>query len=623
MTNQPIVSDESVTKEQEELYELFSQLKTQTYANLLAEFKEDERFISAPWTKDWAGDIVPVEGDTALDQPTTPPTAYNAVENAADHLLTVPNTFVPVRPVTRNRAAAEDRAENQRRFHEMWWHRVQNEQNDPLGHGKKSLIKGKMVIKFNLKWDLLPELVDNPSKTQKSAYTKAIKQIAASKFLWTVEYLPKATVFEDPDGINSGAPRYVFEAYKARVNDVQPLFPGQTDLFDEKDALSSVEYVEYYSLPYKGDEGRHVIWIDNKVALDDINPFSWETSTSTKKDRDYTGFIPYFIGDPGWGDIGEDSKPEDRCVSIIRPIRSVIEAETRFLTSLEAFLRLYVWPILKAHGLSDEQIGALEVGPGKIWKLPSKDENIDIDTLTFGEIPLSLLQGMDRVNAYADETTKLGALSGTRQPGVDTATESDALISNAATKLSGPVKTLRRCATVINEWALQTIEHVIEAPVTVVGALDHGPAEVTIGPDDIRDYTYTQVELESTDQQMLSARKARIALETYSILPGYPERFAMEAAGVKNPREAQKVRKIEDILRSEPIAAVYVQKALKAIEGDQGDVGQAFRDSMFGLKAGPGGGGAAGQNGAESATTEVVEAAQRNRDVDQATNQRR
>ncbi len=604
-----------------ELFAQYLDLKTQVYANCIVEFEKDETYVKAPWTDDWI-DIAPDNtNDEALDNPTTPPTAYNAVENATDHILTDPDTFVPVRPVKKDRVKAEERAERQRQFHDMFWHRVKTEQGDPLRGAAKSVVKGKMALKFSLRWDLLPDLPDNATPSQKSAYREKVRRVAMNKFIWKLESVAKETIFEDPD--SPSEPRYVYEAYDARVDALRKLYPDAKTL-EGREPHGRALYVEYYSQPLGESKGEHIVWIgEQEVVLEEDNPYSWETKTSTKAKKDYTGFVPYVIDDPGWGDQDADRKPEDRCVSIIRPIRSVVKAETRFLTEMEAMLRLYIWKILLAYGLSDAEIEKLEVGPGQVWKLPPRDENIDVGVFNFGEVPISLLQGMDRVNAYADEASKFGALGGTRQIGVDTATENDQLIRNAATKLSGPVTALTRAVTVINSWVLMTIENVIEAPVTMFGALQHGPTDVTLNPRDILGFYYTHVELQSSDEQALDARKGRLAAEFYSIFPGFAERMAMEQAGIDNPRESQRIRTNENLMRSEPIQAFLIQRALQALEQGLGPVGEAFNETM--LRQGGGGGGQgtpernqAGQNGAGNTVDQLVEDARQSAGADQS-----
>ena len=89
------------------------------------------------------------------------------------------------------------------------------------------------------------------------------------------------------------------------------------------------------------------------------------------------------------------------------------------------------------------------LGPGSHLNL-RPDQNVDI--LRWGEAPLTLIQGLQRVNSYADEASKFGALGGSPLVGVESATESDMLLRNSATKLTGPVSALQRAVQKINSW---------------------------------------------------------------------------------------------------------------------------------------------------------------------------
>ena len=131
----------------DDAYKRFQHLKSSVYGQLLVEFQTDDDLI----TGNFAKSIIPDEWMDEGLAPTVPPTAYNAVVNASDHILTSPRTYVPIRPVGDSQEAARDHAENQRRFHDMWWARVHEDQGAPLDRGKKKLIRGKMVIKKTLK----------------------------------------------------------------------------------------------------------------------------------------------------------------------------------------------------------------------------------------------------------------------------------------------------------------------------------------------------------------------------------------------------------------------------------------------------------------------------------------
>lgn len=588
----------------DDLLSLFDSVRA-VYGKMLAEFEEDEKYINAPWDPSFATDIIPESWEDDGLEVTVPPTVYNAVEGASDHILTTPRVSVPIRPTTRGIEKQRDIAETRRHFHELAWHRTFEDCGDPLGRGKKHLIKGKIVLKHEIVWDLIPELDDDPTPAQKRRFRRELMNATSKSFPWRLTLVPKETVFEDPSA--PWDPAYVFESYETRVIDVRSRFHGNEAVeraLKDRDATSMVTYTEYWSKPGYDPEypdGQFVQWIERTVIHEDDNPYP---------------YVPYAIGDPGWGDVTAKNNPEDRYVSIVRPIRKVAKAETRFLTEMESYLRMYIWPVLLTKNMPDLSDGEnpLTMGPGAHRDLTEEQE---MDLLKWGEMPLSLLQGMQRVNQYADESSRFGALSGIPQRGVDTATEADQNVRNAATKLSGPVRTLKRLCQLINRWREMDIELVFEAPVTIYGALDSGPSEATLKPTDINGFYATSVEMETSDEASLNLRNARTWSDLYQRLP-VSAYTVLKRAGVANPTEEMNERVMEDLERSEQMQQVALTMMLLG----QGEVAQpvlqAFQQSLAQNQTTgqggnqPGNAGAAPVNGVEANRQQARDAAIQN-----------
>ena len=417
-------------------YKRFQFLKSTIYARCIEEFRTDEDLINGSFARTIVPDDWMDEGLT----PTVPPTAYNAVVNAADHILTKPRVYVPIRPSNFSQEAARERAENQRRFHDMWWARIHEDQGAPLDRGKKKLIRGKMVLKKTIKFDLLPDLPEDPTPQDKRRFRSAIKRVAKSKFLWDIDVCPPENIYEDPS--NPWDPQYVYEEYEIYASEALEKYPEMVNEYTG-DPMRKLPYVEMWTKPYKDSPGKYTCWVDGKVLHESDNPYSWETKESTPEMPNYDGYVPYAIVDPGFGDVDGDNKPEDRYASILRPIRSVLTSEARYLTELEAWLRMYVFPAVVTTNMSELEDGEKEfrLGPGSHLNL-RPDQSIE--TLKWGEAPLTLMQGLSRVNNYADEASKFGSLGGQPLVGVESATESDALLRNAAVKLGGPVNAMQR-----------------------------------------------------------------------------------------------------------------------------------------------------------------------------------
>lgn len=503
-----------------------------------------------PLIKEFAADDDQIEqhySDVAIvidDKPITitkPPTASDAIQNAADHILTDPRITVPVRPVGADaQGSAEDVAERAQLFHSMWWNNAFVYCGDPLGRVKTPVVKGKGVLKVTVQWDKLPTLPDRPTKEEKDKFRRQVEKVARSGFLWKIDVVPKETVFEvgdpwDPDGM--------FEHYRITPRKAREMFP-QLDHLDENDVHPSVEYIEYWEKPKGNKRGKFIQWVDGDRVHDEDNPYCWEHDLSTEDDEKFDGFVPYTIIEPGWGDVGPDDKPEERYVSLLRRARSVNNAEAEMLTSMREYLKMYVFPPVLGKNIPGD--ADLTMAPGKVW---SVQEGQEIGFLGVPEMPVGLLQGLSRINAYVDQTAKLGSLGGTPQRGVDTATEADQNIRNAATKLSGPIRGMRLGIMRINMQARQTIEKVLEVPVTLYGSAGYGGSEVTLKPSDINGFYLTEVELDTSDEAALNLRNAR----TWSdISQRFPISMvtAMRNAGVQNGKAEIKARTVEDLVRS-------------------------------------------------------------------------
>ena len=543
-------------------YKRFQFLKSTIYARCIEEFRTDEDLINGSFARTIVPDDWMDEGLT----PTVPPTAYKAVVNAADHILTKPSVYVPIRPSNFSQEAARERAENQRRFHDMWWARIHEDQGAPLDRGKKKLIRGKMVLKKTIKFDLLPDLPEDPTPQDKRRFRSAIKLVAKSRFLWDIDVCPPENIYEDPS--NPWDPQYVYEEYEIYASEALEKYPEMVNEYTG-DPMRKLPYVEMWTKPYKDSPGKYTCWVDGKVLHESDNPYSWETKESTPEMPNYDGYVPYAIVDPGFGDVDGDNKPEDRYASILRPIRSVLTSEARYLTELEAWLRMYVFPAVVTTNMSELEDGEKEfrLGPGSHLNL-RPDQSIE--TLKWGEAPLTLMQGLSRVNNYADEASKFGSLGGQPLVGVESATESDALLRNAAVKLGGPVNAMQRACQRINSWILMDIEKILETEVTLYGSFSADSSEVTIKPSDINGYYYTNVTFETTDEMMINARKARLWADLYRIMPGLSERTAMDKMGIDDPTNEQDERSIENIMRSMPMQQVQIMVALAGL----GEVGQ-------------------------------------------------
>ena len=517
-------------------YRLFEAAKTR-HQLAIAEFATDDDLIEQRFAN---VKIEVQDRDIAL---TKPPTASDAIQNASDHILTNPKITVPVRPVESGREAAEKVAEEQQQFYQMWWHNAFTYCGDPLGRGKTQLIKGKLALKKTLRWDLLPVLPARPTRRDRDRYRAELGRAARSSFMWKLEVVPKESVYEDV--ARPWDPDYVFEAYSINARDAIKQFPNMMPGLASRDPLAEVEYVEYWERPYGDSKGKFIQWVDGERVHTGPNPYCWDADYEVDGRSAYQGYVPYAIGDPGWGDESAKAAPEKRYVSIIHRARSILEAECRMLTMVDEYQKFYTFKPLRT--LNVPAVKPLDNVPGAVWDL---QEGQEADFVQPGDMPAGIFAAMSRVNAYADQTSKFGALGGLPQRGVDTATEADQNIRNAATKLSGPIRTLRRMIMQINMQVAQDIEKVLEAPMTLYGATGSGPSEATLMPSEINGFYMTYVELETSDEAALNLRNANLWANLAERIRISPQ-TVLRMIGVQNPSQEEE-RWLEAQLESAP-----------------------------------------------------------------------
>ena len=523
----------AIETDNDEARNRFNVLKSSVYPQFFKAMKDDEPFYRLKF----GDDILPTEWKNRGFKAVIPPTAYNAVEASVDHILTIPNHTVPPRPVQSSTLAELDIAENKAELLDHVWYNFRL-MGDPLRAGTKKLIKdGKIVLKKEIDF--------------KRVVQDGNGLIGQSGFPWKLRVLPNDTVYEDPD--NPHDPRYVYESYNIRIDSVRNLLP--VDQFDKKvrdewskgkKGTDSVQFLEYWQKPNGEKKGRRVIWLDNVKVLDKINPYYWvDGVTPAGKDR-YDGYVPYFIGASGWGDVGADNNPADRYVGMIRYIHSVLEAEARHYTDASVQMHIAAFPIIKAFGFSEDKEKPLRVGPGATLFIPDKASQ-DIEIMTWPGLTPGVSDMISRAHSYVSELSKFEALGGDPQVGVNTATEAAQNSSNALAKLQAPLASLSSVVARIDRTIFQDIELIFEQGTAIAGAGESGGTVAVVKPEDISGFYEVFVEMQSSDDAAQLRANARLWADMFRIF-GLDREFSMRKAGIPRPRQRIANRIAEDLL---------------------------------------------------------------------------
>lgn len=517
----PLISMGSNQSDDSPLLAEYTALRSATFASYLRSMTEDDKY----YRLEFGADLIPAEWRSRGFNPTLPPTAYNAVEAARNHILTTPDILVPERPTESDAMREQEIAALKGSALLFFWHQV-FKQGDPLGHATKDLIKwGKIVLK---------KVVDYDTLDTSGVY------IGRRRFPWCVTQISPASIFEVGDPYDPAA---LYEAYETTRSEAERLFPSARGVWRGKDSLDKVRVLEYWEKPKEQSKGRRVIWIDDERVLNKPNPYHWTIGFTDKGKSIYTGYLPYFIGDSGWGDGDTGAAPHERYVGMIRRIHSLLETEARQLTAADAQLRISTFPIINLKGFEEDDEHPIQLGPGA--KIHT-DEGEEISVVAWPQLDPAVFNIIRQAHSYINELSQFQTLSGIPQSGVDSATEADQNYRAASSKLSGPLAALKSVITRINETVFMDIENVFEAPVTLYGAMDGAPGVVTIEPDWIGGFYENFVELKTSDMKALDAANAVRWANLYSTF-GLDKAFAMKMAGIPNPQQRIARRMQEDI----------------------------------------------------------------------------
>ena len=552
------------------------------YGQYHLDMAADEKF----YRLEFGADFIPKEWQQKGFGATIPPTAYNAVEAAANHILTTPDIMVPERPGEPDVLIEQEIASIKSMGLQYFWHQV-FKQGDPLAGAKKDLIKHGMMV---LKKEIRPEALD----------PKGVS-IGRRKFPWKVTHLsPGQVMLIGP----VHDPSCVYESYEIVRAEAQRAFPEAAGNWRDKDSMEKVRVLEYWEKPGDQSQGKRIIWIDDERVLNKINPYNWvEGYTDTGKPV-YGGYLPYFIRSSGWGDNDVDAAPHERFVGMIRRVHSVLLTEARQLTAADLHLRMSAFPIMKLQNIEEDDEHPIQLGPGA--KIHT-DETQDVSIVAWSKVDPALFALLDRGHSYLNELAQFEQFSGIPQSGVDSATEADQNNRAASSKLAGILAAMKSAVTMINETVFMDIQYNFEDAVTLYGAADGLPGTAEIRPEWIDGFFENLVELKTSDSRQLDTSRA-MAWGQLKELFKLDRRFAMKMAGIPNPPQRIAQRQQED-LWDDPTSHQVRLAAMMAGQG--GEAGMMLAMQIINqLAAGtvPGGNGSETAPGGLGGTSEGISA---------------
>lgn len=517
-----------------------------------------------------------------------PRTARRAIDEAVDHVLYNPKIHMPVRPTESELVTQQQIAEKKRKAVTAWWRQVSQRFN-PIGDGRKHLfLDGMIAIRQVPRMDLVPD-VDDPD------YRAKLKKLGRNEFLWDIELLDNTWVFLDPSDHRN--PRYGYLSYSMTVEDAREKFPeGESEegklqhaagyTWRGRTDYTKVNYMEMWTAPtFKDDgtwdNGRYKQWIETEVVHDDINPFP---------------YVPIAVEDSGYGVVTRGAEIEDKFVGLLDFSRSVLIAQARQWSAMEAVAELTAFNPIVARNMTDERLKQLNVAPGEIWSLEGAKNDPtaeDMELAKFPDIPITVPQMIQLTDREVNSSMKTEMLGGSQQKGVGTATQQDSNARNAAAKLSGPLAALERLSAKMTRWMLMDIELVFDAPVTLFGIGAEDASDITLTPREINGYYDCYVELRTSDEEETELTKARFWGEMYRVLPFLSAFTAMERGGISDdPLMEMLKRSGEDVFLSDEFRQIRIATGAESF----GELAQMISQMVAAKGAGgaPAGGGGTG-----------------------------
>lgn len=475
-------------------------------------------------------DIVTDDEDIEIVKPQT---ARLAIDESADHILTVPKVRIPVLPVEGDeRTLEEERASKKQRFSRAAWSRLATT-DDPIGAARKPMLReGRACIFKKIRWDLLPEWKPDMKGQELADFKKAMRAAFLKDLPWEMIVLDNTTVFEDPS--NHRNPQYVYLKHRIFRQDAVRLYANRDEDgevihadWHDGDSYAELDYVEYYS---KEDR---VVWVDGNVVINTMNPY---------------GYIPIFIDDAGFGDVYQGISIDEKFVGMTQFMEDIFIAEARSMSAWQSVLEQTAWPALMRRNAPDPS-RSIQTGPGTIIDLDGDEGEAGAETLEYlqhPEIPLTLRLYLEKIDRLANDALKHKTLGGVPLSGVETATEADQQIRNASSKLSGPVGGLERLAKRLTESMFMDIDK--DGPLNMrISIWGEEDAEATLGPEEINGFHAVRTELGTTDDEALNMVKARFWSELYRNVPGLSLTTVMRRGEMADdPIEEMRLRMLED-----------------------------------------------------------------------------
>lgn len=545
----------STEKELEALKIKLARLESEQFGQYISNVRQNRKFYEL----DFGVQIVPPKWQSYI-KPFIPETAARAIDEPADHILNYPHIKVPVRPTEDDSEAEQVIAAVKRVALNSWWSSC-NRIANIIGDGKRTFLnEGRICVKKVINWDLVPDKPerddyesDEDYEKAKNKYRRDMAKLGEVEWPWIVEILDNITVFEDPS--NHRDPQYVYVKYDILSEEAKRRWPwdgtGDKPKWWTDDDFNELEYIEYWSKPSLNPDGSikepgyYVQWVSGEVVHNEENPYP---------------YIPIFIEDNGRGVVRANAKPHEKYRGMTEKAQYTFIAEAKQLSAWQAVNELSAFPMGVHRNPSSED--PIQIGPGFIIPMEGAENDPNKESLEWmshPDIPNGVIGLFQTTQMLANQTYKFNILGGVAQSGVETATEADQNVRNAAAVLSAPVAGLTRLVERISRTVLIDVDIVFEAPITIRGTGEGDPAEIKLMPSDIKGFYDVKAELRTSDEDAIAINKARFWIEMALRAPFLSYQTAMVRGEITDDPVTERLRRAaEDVYMSDQFRMIRI-----------------------------------------------------------------
>ncbi len=460
---------------------------------------------------------IPVPREMAID-PIRPATAHALINVAADHVdVNNPTFFVP-EPSPR----AKDRAERIKKFYQGAWMQISSAVKRTAVRHSIAYDIGFMKVTFAD--DLWPDVPLLGNFNSEEEWKEALKEHQERRNIVfpirVINVNPKNVIWDD----SRTGMKWTIETHKATVRALKAKYPEWTT---SKSANEIATWTEYW------DEKWYMFLADDVPVMG-------------PHEHGY-GFNPFVPIIPATQMDHEEGLPQDRYKGLLQPVISLLDAEARIITQLEAIMRQYAWPTIDFAGNRAEVENVMNAY--EIFASKNNVGRVEVKASDRPMPPQELFAQLTLVQTMIEEATFPNVVRGIRPRGVSTGFGVSVLAGMGRLVFGSYADGMARAMSEVNKRFAMLVESPKIGRITVRARSQTHSFDQTITADDIKGF-YENIVILKAEAPEEREREAILAERLWAKGQGMISLFeAQRRAGITNPLEEQNQMKAEQLVQ--------------------------------------------------------------------------